>query len=234
MGLLRRRKTPVLTRLYNRLVRAQLARDLLLDLQLEAKRESLAYLQAHMRDAIICDERGALHRLAIEHATIDGLFLELGVKSGGSIRGIARQTTRMVHGFDSFQGLPEDWAGTALRRGKFSTGGRLPRVPANVTLHAGWFEHTLPVFVGEARGPIAFMHVDCDLYSSTRTALDVLGHWLVAGTVLVFDEYFNYPNWRQHEFRAFQEFVCAQAVRYRYLGFAARAGCVALRIEARD
>jgi hypothetical protein len=39
-------------------------------------------------------------------------------------------------------------------------------------------------------------------------------------TVIVFDEYFNYPFWREGEFKAFQEFIQARNCRYRYLGYA--------------
>ncbi len=233
MRLFRRRKTPFLTRVYHHLVRSQYATDLWLDLQLAAKAESVEYIRAHMRRATICETRPELHRLALDHVGVDGLYLELGVKNGGSIRAIAQMSGRTVHGFDSFEGLPEDWAGTSLRKGKFSMGGRLPRVPPSVRLYPGWFEQTLPAFAAGERGPIAFLHLDCDLYSSTRTAFQTLGHWLVPGTVLVFDEYFNYPNWQEHEFRAFQEFVAANAVTYDYLGFVSRAGCVALRITGR-
>lgn len=235
MRLFRHKKRPPLaTRLYQRFVRAHFAKDLHLALQLEARRESLAYIKEHMRAAMICPERTDLHRLAVDHAELEGLFLELGCKRGGSLRQIAGMTARTVHGFDSFQGLPEDWSGNVQRRGKFSTRGKLPRVPANVRLHAGWFEDTLPEFAEVHEGPIAFMHVDCDLYSSTTTVLKSLGAWLVSGTVIVFDEYFNYPGWQEHEFRAWQEFVSAHGISYDYLGFQARGGAVALRISGRS
>ena len=38
-------------------------------------------------------------------------------------------------------------------------------------------------------------------------------------TIIIFDEYFNYPNWQQHEFRAFQEFTNKHSVNYDYIGF---------------
>lgn len=53
---------------------------------------------------------------------------------------------------------------------------------------------------------------------------------IVPGTMIVFDEYFNYPGWEQHEFRAFQEFVATTGLRYRYLGFASREQAVAVKI----
>ena len=74
------------------------------------------------------------------------------------------------------------------------------------------------------------MHVDCDLYSSTKTIFTALAAHIVAGSVIVFDEYFNYPNWREHEFRAFHEFVETHSVEYEYLGFTSQAGCVAVKV----
>lgn len=109
-------------------------------------------------------------------------------------------------------------------------------MPANVRLHRGWFDDTLRKWLEDNPGPVAFVHVDCDLYSSTRTIFSLLGARLVPGTVILFDEYFNYPNWEKHEYQAFQEFVADRCVKYSYLGFARQQ--VAVRIdsigEARD
>ena len=55
---------------------------------------------------------------------------------------------------------------------------------------------------------------------------------MIPGTVILFDEYFNYPNWEAHEYKAFQEFVAAKAIAYRYLAFARQQ--VAVRIESTD
>jgi Macrocin-O-methyltransferase (TylF) len=126
--------------------------------------------------------------------------------------------TRTIHGFDSFEGLPEDWFGK-FRKGRFDTGGKLPKVRSNVKLHKGWFDETLPKFVAENDGPVAFLHVDCDLYSSTKTIFQYLGDRIVAGTIILFDEYFNYPGWQQHEHKAFQELVQERGLRYRWLAY---------------
>jgi len=48
--------------------------------------------------------------------------------------------------------------------------------------------------------------------------------------VIVFDEYFNYPGWRQHEYKAFQEFIANTGLKYRYIGFSAEKGHVAVQI----
>ena len=151
--------------------------------------------------------------------------------TGGTIRFIARRIgQRIIHGFDSFKGLPEAWSGFNLRRGAFDLGGRLPRVPKNVCLHQGYFEESLPLWLRDNPGQVAFIHLDCDLYSSTKTVLSLTAPQINSGTVVLFDEYFNYANWEQHQFKAFQEFVHEHDVKYLYLGFARQQ--VAVRIES--
>ena len=63
------------------------------------------------------------------------------------------------------------------------------------------------------------MHVDCDLYSSTKTVLDALAGRIRAGTVIVFDEYHNFPGWREHEHKAFMEFCEAFHVDFEYISY---------------
>ena len=50
------------------------------------------------------------------------------------------------------------------------------------------------------------------------------------GTVIVFDEYFNYSGWEEGEFRAFQEFVAARKLSYEYLTYNREHQQVAVRI----
>ena len=121
-------------------------------------------------------------------------------------------------GSNSFEGLPEDWYGI-YRKGYFHTGGKLPHVRSNVILHKGWFEDSLPAFVRDHNEGVAFLHVDCDLYSSTKTIFQFLGEKIGPGTVILFDEYFNYPGWREHEYRAFQEFISSRSLSYRYIAY---------------
>ena len=176
------------------------------------------YLATRMGRARPCSSRNEVLDLALRELPADGLVCEFGVFEAESLNRIAvRLPGRTVFGFDSFEGLPEHWRGS-FGPGFFSTGGRLPSVRPNVTLVKGWFEATLPAFAAEHAGrPVAFLHVDCDLYSSTRCILEHLGPRLVPGSVVVFDEYFNYPGWEQHEFRAFSEFVVGSRLGYEYL-----------------
>jgi len=198
---------------------------------LRALQRTVDYVERAMPDALGFDSQRELIEYALRAVRVDGHYLEFGVFTGGTIRFIAARTSgRPVHGFDSFEGLPEAWGGFNLGGRAFDLKGRLPRVPANVRLHRGWFDASLPDWLKANAGSIAFIHVDCDLYSSTKTILSLVVERLVPGTIILFDEYFNYPNWEHHEFKAFQEFVAERRVRYTYLGFARQQ--VAIRIDA--
>ena len=169
---------------------------------------------------------------ALEVAPRDGLTLECGVYFGRSLRVIAERSAAAVHGFDSFEGLPEAWNETE-RAGAYSTAGRLPAMPRNVTLHEGWFEHTLPPFFTSHPGtPIRLLHVDCDLYSSTRTVLASARPHLVPGSVLVFDDLLGYPGHAAHELRAWEEFCVTHGVHWNLIAACLLGREVAVRIES--
>ncbi|MDE2005283.1 MAG: class I SAM-dependent methyltransferase [Rhodospirillales bacterium] len=220
----------ILGNAYRKLLHKLFVNDLWLDVRLAAKREAVEYVLAHMQDAAVRRDRYDLLSFALASAPAEGLVVEFGVAKGASLRHLATRTTRTVHGFDSFEGLPEGWTGTAEAAGAFSTRGKLPKVPGNARLHVGWFDATLPGFLAEQAGPVALLHVDCDIYASTRAVFAALRERIVPGTVIVFDEYFNYPGWRGHEYRAFQEFIAETGLSYRYLGYSAERGHVAVAI----
>lgn len=192
--------------------------------------ESVDYIRTHARGSVLVDTQKDLLRIALGEVKTEGLYLEFGVNRGESIRFIAAKTTSPVHGFDSFVGLPEHGAGTGWTKGQFDQKGQLPAVPANVILHKGWFNETLPAFLGQHRDAAAFVHIDCDLYTSTKIVLELIGERVVAGTIIVFDEYLNVLGWREHEFKAFQEFVAARKIDYEYIGFARQQA--AIRVNA--
>jgi hypothetical protein len=146
------------------------------------------------------------------------MALEFGVWKGTTLEIItAARGNRKVYGFDSFEGLPEDWR-TGFPADTFAIDEGLPYVPG-AELIKGWFNDTLPGFLAEHPEPVAFLHVDCDLYSSAKTVLDLVGPRLQPGSVVVFDEFFNYPGWRQHEFRAWQEYVERTGIHFEYVGY---------------
>jgi hypothetical protein len=194
--------------------------------------DSAEYAARHMQGAVATADKNLVILEALTLAPTEGLFAEFGVWRGTTINMIAEQVgdRTTVHGFDSFEGLPEDWHGP-YRKGLFHMKGTLPQVRPNVRLYPGWFEATVPRFAAEHPStPVAFLHVDCDLYSSTKTIFDHLGERLRPGSVIVFDEYFNYPDWREHEYKAFQELVAARRLRYRYVAYNTRDWNAAVQI----
>jgi hypothetical protein len=196
--------------------------------------DSSLYATARMKDAKRFGNKGPLLHFAADNAPANGLILEFGVFSGETINHLAaRLPDRPVYGFDSFEGLPENWR-PGFPKGAFHRA-NLPVVRGNVKLVVGWFDQTLPGFLAANPAiPVALLHVDCDLYSSTVTVLHQLGDRIGEGTIIVFDEYFNYPGWRDHEFKAFKEFVELTGIRYEYIGLVSRHQQVAVRVVSRQ
>ncbi len=118
-----------------------------------------------------------------------------------------------LHGFDSFEGLPEHW-NTMNPHGAFYTKDNLPWFDdPRVQLHVGWFNQTLPHFSLPNHDRL-IVHVDADLYSSTRYVLEMLQPHIGVGTLVLFDEFYD----RQHELKAFDEFLRSSQMKFRFLG----------------
>lgn len=184
------------------------------------------------------DYQITVHKESASHVTLDGLWLEFGVYRGRSICHFANMTSETVYGFDSFEGLPEKW-NDENPKGVFSLAGQIPvgaidgenhdnpgmystetnRItkpwPKNVELIKGWFDDSLPAFVEKHPRPVAFLHVDSDIYSSANTIFTLLEKQIIPGTVICFDELVNYPEFRDHEIKAFAEFLIRTGYDYK-------------------
>ncbi len=186
-------------------------------------------------NATQCKSPNSVLKIAIEHISIDGTYLEMGVFKGGTINFIANQRpNNIIHGFDSFEGLPEAWERedtNYFQKGTFALKG-LPAVAFNVKLYKGWFSETLPIFKKNIlkNQPIAFMHIDCDIYSSTKTIFDLLGDNIIPGTILSFDELYNYPGFENHELKAFFEFLDTRNLSAEFLAYNSNHEQVAIKI----
>ena len=213
--------------LFRRFVLKHYGSNLLVDLQIDAKKETLQYIKDNMADAPYFEKHPQLVNYVVSEASLPGLYLEFGVGRGKSIRWIGSQADRTVHGFDSFEGIPEYWNGNPV--GAFAQS-KLPNVPGNVKFHVGMFDQSIPEFLSGHSDPVALLHVDCDLYSSTVTIFDAFGPRLQPGAIVLFDEYYNFPRWQEHEFRAFQEYVEKTGVEYEYIGYSVTGQQAAVRI----
>ena len=201
--------------------------------KLIASRNSAQYIIDNMPDvtnyASDYDLHDAIQNEVSVNLASNGLILEFGVATGRTLNHWARLfPTQVIFGFDGFEGLPEDW-GWRMKEGHFAQ--KLPNVANNCQLVVGWFDDTLPDFVKQHTAPIALLHLDADLYSSTDTVLKALKKQIVPGTVIVFDEYLNYPNWENHEYLAWQQFAKQHKVNYEYIGFVSKHQQVAVRVN---
>ena len=123
------------------------------------------------------DRRELFRQMASRVAGKRVLYLEFGVSSGSSMRywsELLENPASCLHGFDSFEGLPEDWIGED-KKGAYSTGGRPPAISdGRVRFFQGLFEETLPGYVWPSGFEAVIINIDCDLYSSTSFVLKTL------------------------------------------------------------
>lgn len=153
-------------------------------------------------------------RYSLSAVSIEGLTVEFGVGPGNTLREICAMRGR-AFGFDSFEGLPEVWR-PGYAAGAFA---QTPPTIPGAELVTGWFNETLPSFLEAHPEPFAFVHMDADLYSSTQTIFDLCFDRFIPGTVIVFNEYFNYPGWELHEHQAFLEFLARFEGGFKYLAY---------------
>lgn len=152
-------------------------------------------------------------------------ILEFGVFRGSTLKTITQCfPNQKIYGFDSFEGLPEDWwfSKKEVESGKSSHPKghfgniSIPKFGDNVTLVKGFFDDSLPNFIAEQNiKTIKLLHIDSDLYSSAKTIFDLLNDFIVPGTVIVFDELhpWNPPGkiwyelWEEGEWKALKEWT---------------------------
>lgn len=180
----------------------------------------------------------SIHKQLIESTkkiSLKGHWCEFGVREGRSLGWLIDQyPQQIIHAFDSWEGLPEDWNHGTGKVADMSC--EPPNVPAHIKLHKGWFKDTLPKWKQQHKGPIAFLHMDADIYSSTKEVLMSLDDQIVTGTVITFDEFCNFrlsgkmSKWQEHEFRALVEWLDERQRKVRPINrnWAYQASCVVL------
>ena len=122
--------------------------------------------------------------------------------------------------FDSFQGLPElegvDQRTSYFKKSEYASTEnqfRANLIKAGVSLNkvvtvAGWFEETCTEETIRKFGmrKASIIHIDCDLFSSTKVALEFIKPLLLDGTVIIFDDWYCFRgNPRLGEAGAFNE-----------------------------
>jgi len=163
----------------------------------------------------------------------DELLLDLGVWLGWSTRLIADASGRQVYGFDTFEGLVEDWQvddQVLFKQGTFALSEPLAQrsmrdtgvslndgVPATLGrkiqfIKGSTYETLAPFLADRPDAPIRLFHMDLDTYESCLHALETCKDRFIEGSILVFDEYLV----TNAEMRAFFEFQNQYALEWRY------------------
>lgn len=166
-----------------------------------------------------------LHLLkhSVTQAVNDGLFLEFGVLGGYSLRYLTEcRPDRRFYGFDTFKGIPENW-GDFYPKG-YGEQDHIPQIPGDVILVEGLFQDTLEPFLEEHIESVSFLHLDADLYSSTKYVLFTLADAgrLRSGTIIEFDEVFYQDSKNtilNDEYRVYLEFIEKYDVKVRWIQF---------------
>lgn len=143
------------------------------------------------------------------------LYLEFGVNTGVSIRYWSmaiKHPDAKLHGFDSFEGLPEDFdVNGPITRNTHDNKGQIPHIDdPRVKFFKGWFEDVLPTYQLPEHD-VLVMVLDADLYSSTLCVLNHLRSYIKPGTFIYFDELSRID----HEPRAFAEFMEESGLEFR-------------------
>jgi len=180
------------------------------------------------------------YRHCLSKVEIDGLWAEFGTFEGTSARYLTSlkkelypDSKELFYGFDSFEGLPEEWTGEGTKKGGLSAEGKIPQVDG-ARFIKGWFKDTIPKFIKDYDKPCALLHIDSDIYSSAVDVLESLQHKIIPGTVIMFDELIGYNAWKLHEYKAFIEFVEKYEVEYEWLAYVVNSAQAACKITKKN
>tara|TARA_Y200000002_G_C22515363_1_gene593150 strand:+ start:152 stop:886 length:735 start_codon:yes stop_codon:yes gene_type:complete len=159
------------------------------------------------------------------------LVLEFGVFKGETINYFSKLINKKtIYGFDSFEGLKDDWYGHREIATMHNLDGVLPNVESNCELIKGWVQDTLPLFLKENKKKlISFVHMDLDTYESTKFVLKSLKPFLKKNSIILFDNMYNFSGWSVGEYKALQ--ASFDESEYKFIGFAISGKQVAIKIN---
>jgi hypothetical protein len=194
----------------------------------DAIQESFAHARERMKGAYSFLDRYEGLSLSIEIAKqrfpSRKRILEFGVFKGDMINHQAKRFPELGFvGFDSFEGLREDWPGM-LPKGAFNLAGRMPRARPNVSFVKGFFDASFPQWIGQqtANEPPLLVHVDCDTYQSTVDVLNLCSPYVSEGLIFHFDDYFGFLNWQSAGYKALSDIAEREGWKLEYISYGAK------------
>lgn len=161
-----------------------------------------------------------------------GNIYEFGVYRGRSAAILGSVfSDKHIYGFDSFIGSPEQFT-EFEGPGSYNTYGEVPNISLpNITYVKGPFSETLNKFVEKNPQKASLLHIDCDLYSSTKTALEAFKDKIAEGTLILFDDFVGYKGYEKHSWKAFSEFTEKNEIEYEIVGYSFMGREVLIKIK---
>ena len=135
-----------------------------------------------------------------------------------------------IYGFDSFEGLKENWLGANRPKGFFSLNKQVPKLNRNCVPVIGWIQETLPPFISDNNDlKINFVHIDTDTYPTAKFILERIKPYLVDNAIILFDELYNFSGWSVGEYKALTEVFKEEE--YTFLAFSRENSQVAIQYK---
>tara|TARA_B100001248_G_C27390884_1_gene462292 strand:+ start:1584 stop:2309 length:726 start_codon:yes stop_codon:yes gene_type:complete len=191
----------------------------------KSMQDASIYVQQYVSEACVFEEKMGIWNYTInkiKESVHGDKCLEFGVWKGESINYFSKHLkNEKFYGFDSFFGLAEDWSGQSYGKGSFNLNGKIPRTNKNVKLISGFYDKSIEPFVkNELKDThLKFIHIDSDTYEAAKTIFEKLKKNIYPGTLILFDDYFGYLDWRNGEYKALNEFCENNKLTYKYLAF---------------
>tara|TARA_B100001989_G_scaffold120701_1_gene85030 strand:+ start:1070 stop:1801 length:732 start_codon:yes stop_codon:yes gene_type:complete len=178
----------------------------------EKDREVFEIFGTRLKKSLRFSNKKSIRKYAIDLALAESLqksykedliYLEFGVFKGNSANLFSNYVDKL-YVFDSFEGLPHEWEGQK-QMGAFNLNKKIPKLNSNIVTNVGLVEETLDDFLKKYEPKIIFIHMDLDSYESTKFTLERIKPYLVKGSIILFDELYNYVNWKEGEYKALKE-----------------------------
>jgi hypothetical protein len=195
-------------------------------------RRSYNHFKKYFPNAMFLDDcRAYAISKAISNHKPGYFYLEFGVASGDSLNQFSDELKdEEIYGFDSFEGLREDWVGNSFPKESFSRNKKPPLLNKNCVLVTGVIQDTLPKFISKNNDlNIQFVHIDVDTYPTTKFILQQIKPYLANNSIIIFDELYDFPGWSISEYKALIEEFNEEE--YKFLAFATRGGSAVIQYQ---